>query len=46
VKIDSQHFVVKHICRSHQPTQRPKPAKELAYPNAMTEKYAAKMKKN
>jgi len=23
---------------------RPKPAKELAYPNAQTEKYAAKMK--
>jgi len=24
----------------------PKPAKELAYPNALIEKYAAKMKEN
>jgi len=42
--LNSQRFVVKHICRSHQPTLRPKPVKELAYPNARTEKYAAKMK--
>jgi len=41
---NSQRFVVKHICRSHQLPLQPKPAKELAYPNALTEKYAAKMK--
>ena len=39
----SPRFVVKHICRSHQPTLRPKPAKELAYPNArQTEKMQQK----
>jgi len=31
-----------HICRSHQPTLRPKPAKELAYPNALTERQCSK----
>ena len=42
---NSQRFVVKHICSSHQPALRPKPAKELAYPNARTDrKDAAKLK--
>ena len=38
----TQRFVVKHICRSHQPTLKPKPAKELAYPNARTGRQCSK----
>ena len=44
--LNSPRFVVKHICRSHQPTLKPKPAKELAFPNArQTEKMQQKLKK-
>lgn|GEM_PF-5144346 len=41
---NSQRFGVKHICRSHQPTLRPKPAKELAYLTLRQKDNAAKMK--
>jgi len=40
--LNSQHFVVKHICRSHKPTLRPKPAKELATPTHGRQKRCSK----
>jgi len=35
-------FTATHIAKPHEPTLKPKPAKELAYPNARTERQCSK----
>ena len=44
ILILSQRFIVKHICRSHHPTHKPKPAKELDYPNAQIDRKTMQQK--